>query len=474
MANVGEWDRGPLMAERDRPRGDRPRGDRPHGDRPRGDRPHGDRPRGDNPRGAANQPGGGGRGSGSYPGKGFRPTNREDRPHHEYADKPRAEHSDRPRGEYSGRQRGDYSDRPGPDYSDRPRREYAKRPRRDFGDRPPFDDRSKFDRPRTNRPYPGSPRPAFATRRAWPPTQPYEQKRPSHPPRVERQRYIEEGEELICGRRPVEEAFAARRDAMRLLIVPERRAALDALAIHATTLRIPVVEVEGGTLTALAGFDGHQGVALVARPRPAGDVAAILARARQRHEAPFVLVLDSLEDPQNFGTLLRSAEAAGVHGVIYPTRRSAPLSPAAIKASAGATEHLILAAVDDLAGTLADLHADGLRIAGADEEAALAFTDADLRGPLAIVVGSEGRGISGPVRRRVDLVLRIPMRGQIESLNAAVAGSILLFAAAGQRPEPRREVGESVASVESGAGARSESPATESVIAEEDLLPDDR
>jgi 23S rRNA (guanosine2251-2'-O)-methyltransferase len=245
---------------------------------------------------------------------------------------------------------------------------------------------------------------------------------------------VGEGEELIAGRRPVEEAFAARRDALRLLIVPERRAALDALAIHATTLRIPVVEVEGGSLTALAGFDGHQGVALVAKPRPAGDVHAILARARERGDKPFILVLDSLEDPQNFGTLLRTAEAAGVHGVIYPTRRSAPLSPAAIKASAGATEHLVLAAVEDLAGTLTDLHGDGLRVVGADEEASMSYVDADLRGPLAIIVGSEGRGISGPVRRRLDLVVKIPMHGKIESLNAAVAGSILLFAAAGQRP----------------------------------------
>ena len=252
----------------------------------------------------------------------------------------------------------------------------------------------------------------------------------------DRDALLGEGEELIAGRRPVEEAFAARREVVRLLIVPERRAALDALAIHATTLRIPVVEVEGGTLTALAGFDGHQGVALVARPRPGGDVDSILARARERNETPFVLVLDSLEDPQNFGTLLRSAEATGIHGVVYPTRRAAPLSPSAIKASAGATEHLVLAAVDDLASTLADLHAGGLRLVGADERAALDYADADLRGPLAIVVGSEGRGMSGPVRRRLDMVVRIPMRGKIESLNAAVAGSILLFAAASQRPLP--------------------------------------
>jgi tRNA(Leu) C34 or U34 (ribose-2'-O)-methylase TrmL len=126
----------------------------------------------------------------------------------------------------------------------------------------------------------------------------------------------------------------------------------------------------------------------------------------------------------------------GVHGVIYPTRRAAPLSPAAIKAAAGATEHLLLAAVEDLPGNLADLHSRGLRVVAAEENAALTYADADLRGGLALVVGSEGRGISAPVRRRLDLSVRIPMRGKIGSLNAAVAGSIVLFAVAAQRPAP--------------------------------------
>ena len=218
-----------------------------------------------------------------------------------------------------------------------------------------------------------------------------------------------------------------------MLVVPERRAALDQLVLHATTMRIPVIELEGGSLTALAGFDGHQGVALVARPRAPADVENILALAASRNEAPFILVLDSLEDPQNFGTLLRSAEAVGVHGVIYPTRRAAPLSPSAIKAAAGATEHLLLAAVEDMPGALTDLHSRSLRIVGAEEDAALSYAESDLRGPLAVVVGSEGRGISAPVRRRLDLSVRIPMRGKIGSLNAAVAGSILLFAAAAER-----------------------------------------
>jgi 23S rRNA (guanosine2251-2'-O)-methyltransferase len=240
-------------------------------------------------------------------------------------------------------------------------------------------------------------------------------------------------EELVAGRRPVEEAFVARRPALRLLVVPQRRQALERIVLHATSLRIPIVEVEGGTLTSVAGFDGHQGVALVVRPRVWAGIADVLARAVERREPPFVLVLDSLEDPQNVGTLLRSAEAVGVHGVLFPTHRQAPLSPAAIKASAGATEHLLLVPVDDLPGALADLHVHGLRVVGADEEAPLTAREADLRGPIALVVGSEGQGIGPAVRRRVDLSVRIRMRGAIGSLNASVAGSIVLFEILEQR-----------------------------------------
>jgi 23S rRNA (guanosine2251-2'-O)-methyltransferase len=220
---------------------------------------------------------------------------------------------------------------------------------------------------------------------------------------------------------------------LRLLVVPQRRNALEQLVLHATRLRIPIVEVEGGTLTAIAGFDGHQGVALVVEPREFASLGDILARAEERGEPPFILVLDSLEDPQNVGTLLRSAEAAGVHGIVFPTRRQAPLSPAAVKASAGAVEHLLLCPVDDLAGALADLHAKGVRVAGSEADAPLTARQSDLRGPLAIVIGSEGQGLGPAVRKRCDLFMRIPMRGAIGSLNAAVAGSILLFEAVAQR-----------------------------------------
>ncbi len=237
----------------------------------------------------------------------------------------------------------------------------------------------------------------------------------------------------MAGRRPVEEAFAARREARRLYVVPERRAALDQIVLHATTLRIPVVEVEGGTITAISGFDGHQGVALVVAPRRWATLADVLALARARGEPPFVLVLDRLEDPQNVGTLLRSAEACGVHGVLFPSRGAAPISPAAIKTSAGAVEHLLLVPMGDLPGGLVDLHARGVRIVGADGDAPLTVREVDMRGPLAIVIGSEGRGLEARVRRRVDVMARIPMRGRVASLNASVAGSVFLFEAATQR-----------------------------------------
>jgi len=214
-------------------------------------------------------------------------------------------------------------------------------------------------------------------------------------------------EEFVAGVRPVEEAFVARRHAVRLLVAPGRRSALERLVLHATTLRIPIVEVEGGSLTSLAGFDGHQGIALVVEPRRFATPDEVLARAIERGEPPFILVLDSLEDPQNLGTVLRSAEAAGVHGVLFPTERQAPLSPAAVKASAGATEHLLLCPVDDLAGAMTDLHVRGVRVVGSDSEAPLTARQADLRGPPHKMPPSARRG-RAPACSRLSACRRTP------------------------------------------------------------------
>ena len=224
--------------------------------------------------------------------------------------------------------------------------------------------------------------------------------------------------------------------------------------IHATTLRIPVVEVEGGSLTALAGFDGHQGVALVAKPRPTADVETILAAARSRNEPPFVLVLDSLEDPQNFGTLLRSAR-----GVWRPRRdlpnssRGATRAQRPSRRQPGPPSTCCSLPVDDLAGTLADLH--GRRPAHRRRRRGRAAVLRRGRPARAARHRGRQRGARhlGPVRRRLDLAVRIPMRGKVASLNAPVAGSVLLFAAAQQRP-----VADTVGHRTDGGGGRATPP----------------
>lgn len=279
--------------------------------------------------------------------------------------------------------------------------------------------------------------------------------------------------EVVAGRRPVEEAFAARREAVRLLVVPQRRDALQQLVLHATTLRIPVIEVEGALIGQLAGFDGHQGVALVVKRRPEAAPEDLLARAVGRGEPPFLLALDGVEDPQNFGSLIRSAEAVGVHGLLIGSKGAAPLSPAAIKASAGAVEHLLIARVESLADELTALRLRGVRIIGAEAEAAQGYRAADLRGPICIVIGAEGRGLSPAVRRRIDLFVRIPMAGKVASLNAAVAGSVLLFEAFGQRPTSAQAVPSAVSAnpAPSGSGAGAGVDAGTPTREEQDELP---
>lgn len=241
--------------------------------------------------------------------------------------------------------------------------------------------------------------------------------------------------EVIGGRRPVAEALASGRQAERLIVStsagksPELAAILD----QARRRSIPVQRSDPDRLRKLAGFDGHQGLVLQVADRRYSDLAEILARGEIRGHDPFVLVLDSLEDPVNFGSLLRAGEAAGVDGVVFPERRAAPLSAAAVKSSAGASEHLLLARVESLGAALHDLKERGVRLVAADQEAESTAWEANLRGPIGVVVGGEGTGISGTTRRRCDLLVRFPMTGRVASLNAATAGALLLFEVVRQR-----------------------------------------
>ena len=239
----------------------------------------------------------------------------------------------------------------------------------------------------------------------------------------------------IGGRRPVLEALAAGREAHRLLVsssakpAPELRAITDA----ARRQQLPVDRVPADQLTRIGGFDGHQGVLLEVGERRWADLGEVLARANEAGRDPFVLVLEHLQDPTNFGALLRSAEAAGVDGVVFPERGAAPLSAAAVKASAGASEHVLLARLPTIGEAIHELKTAGLRLVAADQEAPASAWDSDLSGPIALVVGSEGSGLSGQTKRRCDLLVSFPMAGRVASLNAAPAGALLLFEVVRQR-----------------------------------------
>lgn len=171
----------------------------------------------------------------------------------------------------------------------------------------------------------------------------------------------------------------------------------------------------------------NQGVVAEVSSYPYSDVIEILEHAKG--EMPFILMLDSLQDPQNFGTLIRTAEALGVHGVVIPTARSVEVTPAVVNASSGASEHMLIAQAN-LSQTIDALKANDVWVVGLDQAGAeVEASSRHLKGSLALVVGSEGEGLHDLVRKKCDIVLKLPMKGKIESLNAAVAGSVALYLA---------------------------------------------
>jgi 23S rRNA (guanosine2251-2'-O)-methyltransferase len=239
----------------------------------------------------------------------------------------------------------------------------------------------------------------------------------------------------IGGRRPVVEALAAGREARRLVVSASARPSreLKAIVAEARHAGVAVEHMPADRMTRIAGWDGHQGVLLEVGERRFTDLRAVLAAAAAAQHDPLVLILEHLQDPTNFGTLVRSAEAAGVDGVVFPERGAAPLSAAAVKASAGASEHVALVRLPTIGEAIHELKAAGLRLVAADQDAPATAWDADLTGPLAIVVGSEGSGLSGATKRRCDLLVSFPMSGRVASLNAATAGALLLFEVVRQR-----------------------------------------
>jgi 23S rRNA (guanosine2251-2'-O)-methyltransferase len=192
--------------------------------------------------------------------------------------------------------------------------------------------------------------------------------------------------------------------------------------------RISVEKVQRARLDKF--HQNHQGVVAEVSGYIYSDVVEILDHASQKNEQPFILLLDSLNDPQNFGTLLRTAEVVGVHGVVIPLAHTVEVTPAVVNASSGASEHLRIVR-SNLAQTIDSLKAENVWIVGLDEngETIGEKTQRHLTGSVGLVVGSEGEGIRQLIRSKCDIVLKLPMRGQVESLNAAVAGSVALYLA---------------------------------------------
>ena len=235
--------------------------------------------------------------------------------------------------------------------------------------------------------------------------------------------------EIIYGRHPVLEALRGNQPISRILLARGARTKgpVGEILDRARAGNIPVQWVDRTQLDNMA--RNHQGVVAAVPAFRYAIVDDMLALARQRNERPLLLVLDQVQDVHNLGTLIRTAEAVGVHGVIIPARRTAGVTPAVHKSSAGAVAHLLVAQVTNLVRTLKDLKEQGLWVVGLDVAGDQDYDDLDWAMPAAIVVGSEGRGLGRLVRETCDILVRLPMRGKIDSLNAAVAGSIVLYVA---------------------------------------------
>ena len=239
--------------------------------------------------------------------------------------------------------------------------------------------------------------------------------------------------DIIAGRNPVSEALRGNRQVDKILVAKgEKNGAVVAILAKARNRGIPVKEVDRQKLDYLSGGAVHQGIIAFAAVKEYCTVEDILHCAEERGEPPFLLVLvvvlDELEDPHNLGAIIRTAECAGVHGVIVPKRRSAGLSYTVGKASAGAVEYMNIARVTNIAQTVDELKARGVWIFGADMNGT-DYRSCNFQGACAIVIGNEGKGISRLVREKCDVIVSLPMRGHINSLNASVAAGILMYEA---------------------------------------------
>lgn len=245
---------------------------------------------------------------------------------------------------------------------------------------------------------------------------------------------------IIAGRNPVMEALRAGTMIEKVVILGGIKGnVIEKIKQMAKRNRVPVVEVGKAKFRELVSDTTTQGVVAIVGTKEYVEVEDILAVAGQRGEPATVLILDEIEDPQNLGALIRTAECAGVHGVIIPKHHAASVNQTVAKTSAGASEHMPVAKVVNIAATLEELKGKGLWIVGTDGGADREYTEVEYDMPLAIVVGNEGKGIRQLVREKCDFLVNIPLYGKVESLNASVAGGLLMYEVVRQRKKKPAE-----------------------------------
>lgn len=241
---------------------------------------------------------------------------------------------------------------------------------------------------------------------------------------------------IITGRRPVLEALKAGTAIETIMTLSGVHGRIiEELKILAETRGVEVVEMDREQFRKFANEQTAQGVGALVADRHFAEVPRLLEVAHQRAEPGLLLILDGIEDPHNFGALVRTAECAGLHGVIIPKHHAASVTGTVVKASAGATEHILIAEVTNLVHTIGKLKEKGYWIVGLDAAGDKLYTKIDLKAPVAIVVGNEGKGIRRLVRDHCDFLVKIPLFGKIDSLNASVAGALVMYEAVRQRVE---------------------------------------
>lgn len=241
-------------------------------------------------------------------------------------------------------------------------------------------------------------------------------------------------EEIVAGRNAVYEALASKRPINKIYIKTGLQVgSLGKILAAAQEFAVPVEYVQPEKLDRLAPGMRHQGIVALASPVAFSSLEDVLKRAASRQETPFLLLLDELQDPQNVGALIRSADAAGVHGVLLPGRRSCPLNMVVAKVSAGAVNYVPVVQIGNIVQTLRSLKEQGFWAVGADMDGERLYFDTDLDRPIVLVIGAEGKGLGRLVKETCDMLVRIPMQGGVNSLNASAAGAILLYEVVRQR-----------------------------------------